>query len=91
MVERIVNAENQAEPRPVTLGEKVGSFWLVKEGLTVNDTVVVEGLTKVKQITAVVGGMTIATAFGIFLIPVLFVVVEWIVAKLHWKKKVCSA
>ncbi|MDF2566435.1 MAG: transporter, hydrophobe/amphiphile efflux family, partial [Massilibacillus sp.] len=37
--------------------------------------------------TAVVGGMTIATAFGIFLIPVLFVVVEWIVAKLHWKKK----
>lgn len=43
--------------------------------------------------TAVVGGMTIATAFGIFLIPVLFVVVEWIVAKLHWKKKqkkVCS-
>lgn len=43
--------------------------------------------------TAVVGGMTIATAFGIFLIPVLFVVVEWIVAKLHLKKKqkeVCS-
>ncbi|CQR73561.1 Efflux pump membrane transporter BepE [Sporomusa ovata DSM 2662] len=37
--------------------------------------------------TAVVGGMTVATAFGIFLIPVLFVVVEWIVAKLHWKKK----
>jgi hydrophobe/amphiphile efflux-1 (HAE1) family protein len=37
--------------------------------------------------TAVVGGMTIATAFGIFLIPVLFVVVEWIVAKLSWKKK----
>ncbi|MDF2570783.1 MAG: transporter, hydrophobe/amphiphile efflux family [Sporomusa sp.] len=37
--------------------------------------------------TAVVGGMTIATAFGIFLVPVLFVVVEWIVAKLHWKKK----
>ncbi len=37
--------------------------------------------------TAVVGGMTIATAFGIFLIPVLFVVVEWTVAKLSWKKK----
>ncbi|WP_094606596.1 Efflux pump membrane transporter BepE [Sporomusa silvacetica DSM 10669] len=37
--------------------------------------------------TAVVGGMTIATALGIFLIPVLFVVVEWVVAKLHWKKK----
>jgi len=37
--------------------------------------------------TAVVGGMTIATALGIFLIPVLFVVVEWVAAKLHWKKK----
>jgi HAE1 family hydrophobic/amphiphilic exporter-1 len=37
--------------------------------------------------TAVVGGMTVATAMGIFLIPVLFVVVEWIVAKLKWKKK----
>lgn len=37
--------------------------------------------------TAVVGGMTVATAFGIFLIPVLFVVVEWTAAKLSWKKK----
>ncbi|EGO64672.1 efflux RND transporter permease subunit [Acetonema longum] len=37
--------------------------------------------------TAVVGGMTVATAFGIFLIPLLFVVVEWISAQLHGKKK----
>ncbi|HMM23098.1 MAG TPA: multidrug efflux RND transporter permease subunit [Selenomonadales bacterium] len=37
--------------------------------------------------TAVVGGMTVATALGIFLIPVLFVVVEWTVAKLSRKKK----
>ncbi|MDU4960404.1 MAG: multidrug efflux RND transporter permease subunit [Sporomusaceae bacterium] len=37
--------------------------------------------------TAVVGGMTIATAMGIFLIPVLFVVVEWIVDKMSWRKK----
>lgn len=39
----------KAEPRPVTLGEKVGSYYLVKEGLTVNDIVVVEGLTKVQE------------------------------------------
>ncbi|MDF2570784.1 MAG: efflux transporter, family, subunit [Sporomusa sp.] len=45
----VINAENQAEPRSVTLGEKVGSFWLVKDGLTVNDIVVVEGLTKVQE------------------------------------------
>ena len=36
--------------------------------------------------TAVVGGMTVATALGIFLIPVLFVVVEIISAKLGRKK-----
>jgi RND family efflux transporter MFP subunit len=45
----VVNADNQAEPRSVVLGEKVGSYYLVKEGLTVNDTVVVEGLTKVQE------------------------------------------
>jgi multidrug efflux pump subunit AcrB len=33
--------------------------------------------------TAVVGGMIMATGLGIFLIPVLFVMVEWIVGKLR--------
>jgi HAE1 family hydrophobic/amphiphilic exporter-1 len=37
--------------------------------------------------TAVVGGMTIATAVGIFIIPVLFVVVEQITEKLGLRKK----
>ncbi|BBB90087.1 MAG TPA: multidrug efflux RND transporter permease subunit [Methylomusa anaerophila] len=38
--------------------------------------------------TAVVGGMFVATSLGIFLIPVLFVVVEWITAKLkHWRHR----
>jgi RND family efflux transporter MFP subunit len=45
----VVNADNKAEPRSVVLGEKVGSYYLVTEGLTVNDTVVVEGLTKVLE------------------------------------------
>ena len=36
--------------------------------------------------TAVVGGMTIATGLGIFIIPVLFVVVEWIVHKIGGRK-----
>ncbi len=35
----------------------------------------------------VVGGMTIATGLGIFLIPVLFVIVEWSLEKLGFKKK----
>lgn len=45
----VVGADKQTEPRPVVLGEKVGSYYLVKEGLTANDTVVVEGLTKVQE------------------------------------------
>lgn len=45
----VVSADNKAEPRPIILGEKVGSYYLVKEGLTENDTVVVEGLTKVQE------------------------------------------
>lgn len=45
----VVGADNKAVPRPVILGEKIGSYYLVKEGLTANDTVVVEGLTKVQE------------------------------------------
>ena len=45
----VVGAGNKAEPRTVTLGAKIGSYWLVKEGVTANDTVVVEGLTKVQE------------------------------------------
>ncbi len=45
----VVNTDNKAEPRSVILGEKVGSYYLIKEGLTVNDIVVVEGLTKVQE------------------------------------------
>lgn len=45
----VVGEGSKAEPRPVILGDKVGSYYLVKEGLTVNDTIVVEGLTKVQE------------------------------------------
>lgn len=45
----VVNAENKAESRVVKLGNKVGGFWIVEEGLTADDTVVVEGLTKIQD------------------------------------------
>ncbi|HWR30198.1 MAG TPA: efflux RND transporter periplasmic adaptor subunit [Negativicutes bacterium] len=45
----VVGADNKAEPRTVTLGQKAGSFWLIQDGVTSNDTVVVEGLTKVQE------------------------------------------
>ncbi len=49
----IVNGENKIEQRKVKLGNTIGSFWLVKEGLQDGDKVVFEGLQKVKT------GMTI--------------------------------
>lgn len=45
----VVNAENKAESRVVKLGSKAGGFWIVEEGLTPEDTVVVEGLTKIQD------------------------------------------
>lgn len=45
----VVGEGSKAEPRPVILGDKVGSYYLVKEGLTVNDTIIVEGLTKAQE------------------------------------------
>lgn len=45
----VVGAEDKAESRPVKLGGKVGSYWIIEEGLTTDDTVVVEGLTKIQN------------------------------------------
>lgn len=45
----IVGAENKVEARQVVLGEKVGGLWLIKEGISASDTIVVEGLTKLQE------------------------------------------
>ncbi len=44
----VVNAENQADIRPVKVGERTGSLWIIDEGLKRGDRVVVEGFQKVK-------------------------------------------
>lgn len=45
----IVTDDNKAESRQVKLGNKIGTMWLVEEGLSANDRVVVEGIDKAKQ------------------------------------------
>ena len=45
----IANAENKSEVRTVKLGEKIGSYYVVTEGLKANDMVIVEGLTKLRD------------------------------------------
>jgi membrane fusion protein (multidrug efflux system) len=44
----VVDAENKAQPRDVTLGARIGSDWLVQHGLKAGDRVVIEGLQKLK-------------------------------------------
>ena len=48
----VVTDENKAESRVVTMGERIGNMWLVKDGLTTNDRIIVEGINKVKDGTA---------------------------------------
>ncbi len=45
----VVNDSNKVEHREVKLGDKIGSFWLVKEGLKPGEKVIFAGLQKVKS------------------------------------------
>jgi membrane fusion protein, multidrug efflux system len=49
----VVNAENTIETRDIKVGAKVGSFWLITEGIKPGEKVVFEGLQKVKDGSAV--------------------------------------
>ncbi len=45
----VVTEDDKAESREVKLGDKVGNLWLVEDGLTADDRVVVEGTDKFKD------------------------------------------
>ncbi len=50
----LVSADNRAIIRPVKAGEKVGTMWVIDDGLKAGDQVVVEGVGRVKDGTPVV-------------------------------------
>ena len=50
----VVGPENKAQVRPVKTGRKVGTLWVIDEGLKAGDKVILEGLTKVKPDMVVV-------------------------------------
>ena len=45
----VITAENKVETREISVGPKVGSFWLIQDGLGPGEKVVYEGLQKVKD------------------------------------------
>jgi RND family efflux transporter MFP subunit len=45
----VVNGENKVSIRPVTVGERVGTLWIVTDGLKTGERVIVEGLLKVRD------------------------------------------
>ena len=50
----LVGADHKVSIRPIKVGEKVGSMWVINEGLNPGDQVIVEGVGKVKDGTPVV-------------------------------------
>ncbi|MCM8612780.1 efflux RND transporter periplasmic adaptor subunit [Accumulibacter sp.] len=51
----VVGADNKVDIRPVVVGDRIGSDWLIAEGLKPGETVVAEGTQKVRP------GMTVET------------------------------
>ncbi len=49
----VLSAENKIQIKEVKAGPKIGSFWLIREGLNPREKVVYEGLQKVKNGTVV--------------------------------------
>ena len=45
----MVGPDNKSVSKPVQLGEKVGSYYIIRDGITADDTVVVEGLTNLQE------------------------------------------
>jgi membrane fusion protein (multidrug efflux system) len=43
----VLGAEGKAEPRPIVVGEWVGTDWIIASGLNPGDKVIVDGLVKV--------------------------------------------
>ena len=45
----VVGADGKSAARTVTLGQKVGSYYIVKDGISTADQVIVEGLTNLQE------------------------------------------
>jgi membrane fusion protein (multidrug efflux system) len=44
----VVSADSKVEVRIVKVGERIGGMWIIEEGLKAGETVVAEGMQRVK-------------------------------------------
>ena len=44
----VVGSDNKVDIRPVKVGERIGSDWIISEGLKPGESVIAEGIQKVK-------------------------------------------
>ena len=65
----IVNGEGKCEARTVELGQQVGSYYIIKSGITTEDTIVVEGLTNLQEGKDLAVTMVTAQEMGFSLDP----------------------
>ena len=65
----VVNGDGKSEARTVQLGEKIGSYYVIKDGLTAADMVVVEGLSNLQEGVPLNITMVTAEEMGFSLIP----------------------
>lgn len=65
----VVNGDGKSEARTVQLGEKIGSYYVIKDGLTAADMVVVEGLSNLQEGVPLNVTMVTAEEMGFSLIP----------------------
>jgi membrane fusion protein (multidrug efflux system) len=49
----VVGPDNKVSIRPVKVGERVGTMWIIEDGLKVGESVVAEGTQKVRPDMAV--------------------------------------
>jgi membrane fusion protein (multidrug efflux system) len=45
----VVSGDNKVEKRSVTVGERIGSLWVIEDGLKPGDRIIVEGMQKVRD------------------------------------------
>jgi membrane fusion protein, multidrug efflux system len=58
----VVNPENKAMFRPVKVGDRVGTNWIITEGLKPGEKVIVQGFMKVREGTPVSAKPYVATS-----------------------------